>query len=148
MSHRRCPSSARSSINKRPLRARVGWRSITALQVILLWGCATPHTPKVWVGTTFERLQRAFGDPAGILINARNNRIYAFRYDAVPAPDATEETGTEEQPTPIAYGDATLALAATDCVILFELAGPAVIAWDWQGEGCGARPIPLPYQFP
>ncbi|MGI9324633.1 MAG: hypothetical protein ACR2PZ_05390 [Pseudomonadales bacterium] len=118
---------------------------ILALAIIslLLLACATPHTPEVWVGANFERLNRAFGDPAGILINARNNRIYAFRFDAVPQTVASDDT-----PTPIAYGDATLALAATDCVILFELSGPAVIAWDWQGDGCGQRALPLPYQYP
>ena len=111
--------------------------------ILLLTACAAQHTPQVWVGATFERLNRAFGDPAGILINARNNRIYAFRFDA----DLRDQSDPDA-PTPIAYGDATLAVSDTDCVILFELAGPAVIAWDWQGEGCGARPIPLPYQYP
>ncbi len=110
---------------------------------LLLQACATAHTPEVWVGATFERLNRAFGDPAGILINARNNRIYAFRFDA-----EAQTPASDDKPTPIAYGDATLALAATDCVILFELSGPAVIAWDWQGDGCGQRDIPLPYQYP
>lgn len=110
-------------------------------------GCASAHTPAVWVGAEFAQLRQAFGEPAGILINERNNRIYAFRFNADPAAK-TPEHADDSAPTPLAYGDATLPMSATDCVVLFELAGPGVVAWDWQGDGCGQRPVPLPYQFP
>ena len=112
--------------------------------VLLPVGCAAQHTPEVWVGRTFERLHRAFGDPSGILINERNNRIYAFRFDSTL--DAVADSPSDA--TPLVYGDATLALDDSDCVILFELSAAAVSSWDWQGDGCGRRPIPLPYQFP
>lgn len=121
---------------------RLTLRSLLALFGIA--ACSTAHTPGVWVGAEFDRLRSAFGEPAGILINERNNRIYAFRFSADPALD--EAAATEQ--TPLAYGDATLPLNDADCVILFELEGPAVRAWDWQGQGCGQRRIPLPYQHP
>lgn len=120
--------------------------AVLLLSIITLagGGCTGQHTPAVWVGAEFDRLRSAFGEPAGILINERSNRTYAFRYSADPSADAIASNDM----TPLAYGDATLPLNDADCVILFELAGPAVVSWDWQGQGCGKRAIPLPYQHP
>ena len=122
----------------------IGASLALGLFILAVGACTSQHTPAVWVGAEFERLRSAFGEPAGILINERSNRTYAFRYSADPNADAIASTDM----TPLAYGDATLPLNDADCVILFELAGPAVVSWDWQGQGCGKRSIPLPYQHP
>ncbi len=118
-----------------------------ALQLVLLViGLATlpactnlapNHTPAVWVGSTFAELHKAFGDPAAVLINSDNNRVYAFRDTIDPSADKT---------TQLTYGEGELIVKNADCVVLFELAEKTVTSWDWQGEGCGNRRLPLPYQ--
>lgn len=110
---------------------------IFTLAVFTLAGCAAQHTPGVWVGYSFEDLQQAFGDPEAVLINGRANRVYVFR---------EFKQDRRFAGTPLILGEDELVMRDAGCSILFEMAGPAVVAWDWEGDDCSEMRLPLPYE--
>ena len=107
---------------------------------LLLSGCVSPHTPSVWIGSTFDEINTAFGQPSGVLINSEYNRVYAFEL-----PRSQQPVG---EPTPLVYGgDAELRLPGGGCVVLFEFHNETASRWQWEDAACAKESLPLPYQF-
>lgn len=108
---------------------------VKVMGVALMVSCAAQLDPGVWVGATFEEVQRGFGNPEVVLINDSGSRVYVFR-----------EAPRNLTQTKLAYGDTKVAMEDAPCAVLFEFVEETVARWDWEEEGCQNFDLPLPYQ--
>ena len=106
------------------------------VSAIVLTSCSTPHGPEVWIGSTFDQIREAFGDPEVVAINARSNRVYAFQLEQV-----------EQRDTQLIYGTGEAVIADGGCVVMFEFAEETASRWQWDAQACGGVELPMPYQF-